>query len=441
MLLLLACTWINDEAVADRMDVDGDGSPWTEDCDDRDAERDQPTTWYLDGDGDGVGKEAMDACEAPGDNWIAIDGDCDDEDDAIHPAAIEICNGVDDDCNGRVDEVDCAPQGDLTTDGYEAVDGPRGLGQSLAVGSIWAAGAPSTARHPEGANEVLLEDGSSLDGGPGFGRELAWAAGQLLVSADDGVVRAYEGVVEIGHIPGEQVSDLAGWQDWLAVGDGDGGVAWLIQGPLTGLTSASFEVDDKGAFGHAVELGDLDGDGAPDLVVGAPETKWGGEVQLFDSEGGLWTVIEGNEGSDLGTGAVLADLDGDGQTDLVATGAPDADTAVWLFLDATNAEHTDDAVASVEGSPLAGRGQSLTTADLDMDGTTDLVVGAPLDGGRALVFYGPFSGALVADARIEGPELGELGTAMVRLTDGEGDDLLVGAPGASRLFIVKGGVR
>ena len=439
--MLLACTWINDEAVADRLDVDGDGSPWPEDCDDRDPSRDQPSTWYLDGDGDGVGKEAMDGCEPPGDNWIATAGDCDDEDAAIHPAASETCNGVDDDCDGRVDEVDCAPQGDVTTEGYEAVVGPEGLGQSLAFGWTWAAGAPSTPTYPQGADEVLLGDGSSLEGGPGFGVELTWAAGQLLVSADDGVVRAYEGILQTGTVDGDHVSDLDGWGDWVAVGDGEAGAAWLVQGPLSGQSSIVTEVDAKGAFGHAVALGDLDGDGEPDLGVGAPETKWGGAVHLFDGAGAPWTVIEGNDGDDLGTGALLADLDGDGTTDLVATGAPDADVAVWLFLAPLAAEHADDAVAWVAGSPMAGRGESVTTVDLDGDGTLDLVVGAPRDGGRALVFYGPFSGALTADARVLGPVEGDLGAAMVGLPGDEGDDLLVGAPGASRLFIVPAGTR
>lgn len=52
----------------------------------------------VDGDGDGYGNPGDSTC----DNGSATD--CDDGDPAIHPGATELCNGVDDNCDGQVDE-------------------------------------------------------------------------------------------------------------------------------------------------------------------------------------------------------------------------------------------------------------------------------------------------------------------------------------------------
>ncbi len=65
------------------------------------------TTYYPDVDGDGYGDmaKAVEACEAPV-GYIAKGGDCDDTDRAVHPGAPEICDGKDNDCNGKIDDAD-----------------------------------------------------------------------------------------------------------------------------------------------------------------------------------------------------------------------------------------------------------------------------------------------------------------------------------------------
>ena len=85
------------------------------------------TTWYQDGDGDGYGDPGLGlfACYGPS-GTVANDSDCDDGDAAVNPAADEYCDGIDNDCDGTVDEADAL---DAAT-WYEDLDGD-GFGNAL----------------------------------------------------------------------------------------------------------------------------------------------------------------------------------------------------------------------------------------------------------------------------------------------------------------------
>jgi hypothetical protein len=59
--------------------------------------------WFLDADGDGHGgTERVDACQAPA-GYVAQSTDCDDHNDAVHPDADELCDTLDNDCDGTAD--------------------------------------------------------------------------------------------------------------------------------------------------------------------------------------------------------------------------------------------------------------------------------------------------------------------------------------------------
>ena len=123
--------------VADATDCDDtDSSAYpggTEECDEADDDCDGTvdegvqTTFYVDADGDGEGSEDLttEACDTP--TGYADDAfDCDDDDAAISPNATEICDGVDNDCDGDIDEDDAADAetwyADSDSDGYGDAD-------------------------------------------------------------------------------------------------------------------------------------------------------------------------------------------------------------------------------------------------------------------------------------------------------------------------------
>lgn len=78
------------------------------DCDDMDASINPNTVWYLDADGDGYGDNntAVQNCEEPLGGYVLIGGDCDDTNEEVNPSAPEVCNGIDDNCNGLIDAED-----------------------------------------------------------------------------------------------------------------------------------------------------------------------------------------------------------------------------------------------------------------------------------------------------------------------------------------------
>lgn len=83
-----------------------------------------PTTYYPDLDGDTFGDESKPtkACTALS-GFITTGGDCDDAQATINPSATEVCDGIDNDCNGSVDDGDPGGGGSCDT-GQLGVCGP-----------------------------------------------------------------------------------------------------------------------------------------------------------------------------------------------------------------------------------------------------------------------------------------------------------------------------
>jgi hypothetical protein len=101
------------EDSTDCLDTDPSTHPGADEiCDDVDNDCDgavddsalDPSAWYVDLDGDRYGDPSslVYGCdEIPG--MISDGTDCNDSDETVHPAAVEFCDGLDNDCDGVVD--------------------------------------------------------------------------------------------------------------------------------------------------------------------------------------------------------------------------------------------------------------------------------------------------------------------------------------------------
>ncbi len=141
---------------------------------------------YADDDGDGVGRAGTQAMVC-GPGRAPTGDDCDDADEATFPDAGEVCNGVDDDCDGQLDEGVCAqPLAWLVLD--------AGTTDDLRYVSSWSAGAATVASAtrlfrvgPAGSDELVQACPSTVVGLSAVSSGSAYLAG-----ATGGVTHAYE---------------------------------------------------------------------------------------------------------------------------------------------------------------------------------------------------------------------------------------------------------
>ena len=100
-----ACGFVSDKELADRLDADDDGLSRRVDCDDTNPAI-TVFRYYVDLDQDGYGDalaDRVEGCELrPG--LSETPGDCDDTRPLVSPGGQEVCNQLDDDCNGRADD-------------------------------------------------------------------------------------------------------------------------------------------------------------------------------------------------------------------------------------------------------------------------------------------------------------------------------------------------
>ena len=432
-----------------------DGEPTThpgavEECNDVD----QNCDGYLpnvDGDGDGL---------------AACAGDCDDSDPDVFPGAPEVCNGLDDDCDAVVPaaELDSDLDGRVPCLGdCDDTDGQVFPGQWF---DIPGDGVDSDC---DGQDAARLLSGASVVFQGASGKNIFGGA-----------------VAAAGDVDGDGLADLlvaAPGSSVVGSGAYTGGRTLLFTGAQLASDHASLGLWDAHAVLEGEDgldfsgtsmagVGDVDGDGLGDIVVGAfgndeagqnagkvylvvgSAIAGGGTFDLGDLAVSPWQWTGGYAGAELGISVAGAgDVDGDGLADVLmgahnghSGGAYSGRACLALasalgspgVRSADTITHRFDGEASGEfaGTSVAGGG------DLDGDGLADLLIGAPsADGGgwgsgRVYLWYGASLGSpgahglggapLILEGTVNNQQAGEV-VRFVDDLDGDGrSEVMVG---------------
>ena len=505
MLMLLACTWISDAehvlrlqrdtasvavdsaAPTDDTGIHGDDTgcvPTDElcnglddDCDGTfDEEAADATAWYTDDDGDGYGTGAdpdIRSCADQPDH-AERNGDCDDTEPSVNPDQIEACHdGLDNDCDELVDG--CGA-GVFSLDKLVRVSGNA---TGARVGSAIAAGDVDQ----DGMGDLLI-GAEGYPAGQDNGAAAVVLGGTDPTTFDQSQLTVIQGdAASIGLGTAAVLSDVrgdAGADLLLGVPYGSNASTGAANGALLIFDGSTTTWSSPGLIGpikrdqvvYATALGDwlgtsathigrVDGNDKAHLAVGSPYLgdDFSGGACIFAPDGTEERTLDDAQSCWYGTGADFAgyalghaaDLDGDGEPALLlgavyATAAKSEDEVGGAYVIDPGLSGTHDRLADVAGALLGTQegeqaGNALSAGDLNGDGYSDLVVGAPGadDGaGRVYVVAGPTSqlgaelGGSSTFAMIEGAEAGgSLGFSVAADRDVTGDglhDLVIGAP-------------
>jgi Bacterial Ig-like domain/FG-GAP-like repeat len=172
------------------------------------------------------------------------------------------------------------------------------------------------------------------------------------------------GVLRVADLDGDGRLDLVGVTD-------ESPAIHLWRQNAAGQLVLSNTLGTEAWYSRDVEIGDLNNDGRPDLVV-ALEGIDGRHIALFmqQSGGGFAAPVFLDTRSVWGARALaLGDLNGDGRLDIVATGGGNSPTTFALFYQGSGGGYGEPTPVQTYDGPFVAR-----VADVNGDGRDDLVV-------------------------------------------------------------------
>lgn len=354
---------------------------WINDCD-IELEEDQTRRVLAeDVDGDGYGVDDG-LCNALA---VGVELDCDDTEPTVHPGALEICDGVVNDCR-RPDGGEYAMTEDSDGDGFAAATVSSTV--CTRVATIPADCEPENASTYPGAPEIC----------DGFFNDCLAGTGTRIEESDGDGFYPYEGICQLGP---RQLGECA-------TADFDDTLRFCLpaeQPPIADFSNPTH-----------IAFGDLDGDGLPDIVV-----IDGGVLKTFyTQEDGTFEAGATDSGYAGVTGIALVPFDGDDDVDIVVT-----DDGSDSFRAVYNNGATVDLFTDATLSPGVEGVTSLVVEDFDKDGVLEGAFAVPGDDDVIIQEFG------AATVTVEASFTGVSTIAAVDLDGDEYLDLVGATPSSS----------
>jgi hypothetical protein len=289
--------------------------------------------------------------------------------------------------------------------------GPSYVRRSIAAGDL----------DGDGKAEILAATG------PGY------YAGVTVIDPATGDTRSF-GAYEYSFTGGVRVAagDLAGdgHTEWVT-GQGPGGSSEL--GVFDGSGAQLLELHPFGDVwsGLYVAAGDVNGDRKADIVAGAGEWQEP-RVKAFDGQGReLASFLAFDQSFQGGVRVATGDMDGDGSTEIIAGAGPGGPPLVRVF-DFTGKQKT----SFYAFDPRFAGGVYVASADLDGDGQAEIVAGSGQAGGPQVRVFDATGKLLTSFDAYESTFAGGVHVAAGDI-DGDGRAEIVTGPGPGRPADVK----
>jgi hypothetical protein len=430
------------ELPGDCNDTDARATPaGTETCDRVDNDCDGTiddgvtTTFYADGDGDGVGGvETLAACAAPT-GFVTTTGDCDDSAAAAYPGGVEVCDGLDNDCDGTTDPATLADAStwflDLDLDGFGdlaateiACDAPSGY-----VADATDCDDADASVNPAATEVCENHVDDNCDGAAGD----CDSKGDMAISGCDvkilGAKVGHEAgfaLTRVGDVNDDGYADIAIGATHRSTGSDNLGEVYLVDGRVTGhydlsdpkslgyTTRVYKGATAKDGFATNFSVADVTGDGVKDIAIGAPYTLDTTYRACLAGTISVWSGPLDRTTTPITTSSAIATMRG-----------------LEFYRATTGSLYCENDVV----------GYRVATGDVSGDGVADVISGSnwPMALGSsnaAYVFNGPVSGAIGAKSAstIVNPSVKEASFSSYLTVgwadlDGDGaDDLMLGHP-------------